>query len=357
MSGLSLRPWFAAAVGLFIVGSAAGAFPALPDGVQVTDSLGRRVIVPAKVRRIISLEPEITRLIVALGAGDRLVGLDYFLRHHDRLFAGVFPEGQGLPVVSNQGQDLNCELALKLAPDVVFCSPSEAGMTESVEAKLRVPVLALASLGRLDSLLDELRLLGRVLDREERAGALEAFFRARLRSVRAVTAAISPEKRPQVYLSFWGDLARTPILYEPVDAAGGRNAAAGLLPATLGSPGTTVSIEKLIAWDPDVILIQGNYPPGERSVTVDGVLADPRLGSLRAVRNGRVHYTFGYWYWWDPALVLLETEYLAHIFSPGAFPDFDLEREGNFLYREFYGVEGAFARLARILRCEEWLEK
>lgn len=299
------------------------------DDILVTDSLGRRVTVPAGIRRVISLEPEITRLIVALGAERSLVGVDYFLEHHDHLFAEVFPKGRELPVVSNQGQDLNCELALKLAPDIVFCSPSETGMTEAVEAKLRVPVLALASIGRFDALLYELRLLGRVLGCKERADALEKSFRDRIAAIR--DAAAAGGVRPRVYLSFWGDLGRTPVYYQPVEAAGGRNVASGLLPQALGSPGATVSIEQLLAWDPDVILVQGSYPPGERRVTVAGILADPRLGSLKAVRTKRVHYTFGYWYWWDPALVLLEAAFLARILNPGAFPDFDLEREGNAL--------------------------
>jgi len=36
--------------------------------IEVVDSLRRTVAIPAKVERIISLEPEITRIIVALGA-------------------------------------------------------------------------------------------------------------------------------------------------------------------------------------------------------------------------------------------------------------------------------------------------
>ena len=62
-----------------------------------------------------------------------------------------------------------------------------------------------------------------------------------------------------------------------------------------GTAGATISIEKILALDPEVMLVQGNYLPGERQVTVEGVLRDPRLGSLRAVRSGRVGYTFGFW--------------------------------------------------------------
>jgi len=321
---------------------------------KVVDSLRRTVAVPARAERIISLEPEITRIVVALGAAERLIAVDFFLRNHDRLFPVVFPASRTLPVVSNSGQELNYEEALLLRPDIIFASPSEFRAAETIERKMRTPVLALASMGRFEDLLTEIGTVGRVLGLEERAAELTAYFRDRIESVRRITAAAPEAARPSVYLSFWGVLERTPVAYEPVETAGGRNCASGLLPAYLGSPGTNVPLEQLLLWDPEIILVQGNYPPGERRVTVSGILRDPRLSSLRAVRAGRVHYTFGYWYWWDPALVLVETLYLARLISPGKFPAFDLVSEGDAIFKEFYGTDGLFGRLCRVLECHEW---
>jgi len=322
--------------------------------IKVIDSLERTVVVPAKVERVISLEPEITRIIVALGGGERLVGIDFFLRHHDRLFTLVFPASQDLPVVSNQGQDLNYEEAIRLRPDIIFASPSEFRTAETVERKMRVPVLALASMGRFQDLLAEIETLGRVLGQEERAARLTTYFNRRMEDVRRAASASAAGSRPVVYLTFWGSLVRTPVSYEPVDAAGGQNPASRLLPSYLGTAGTTVSIEQILRWDPEVILVQGNYPPAERRVTVEGVLGDPRLASVRAVRNGRVHYTFGFWYWWDPALVLVESLHIARLLHPGSLPAFDLTKEGDEIFKEFYGTDGLFSALGRVLECHEW---
>jgi iron complex transport system substrate-binding protein len=320
------------------------------------DNLGRRVSVRETVDRVISLEPEITRIIVALGEGRKLVGIDHFLRRQDHLFPLVFPEGRNLPVLSNEGQDLNLEIALTLKPDVVFSSPSEFLMTESIEQKLRAPVVALASLGRFDHLLGEMELLGEVLGREDRARDLVSFFRKRIDTVRLALEAEAGLVRPRVYLAFWGSFLRTPVSYEPVEAGGGVNVASGLLPQRLGSATANVDLERILRWNPEVILVQGNYPPSERLVTVEGILSDSRLRSVRAVREKRVHYAFGFWYWWDPALVLVETEYLARLLHPALFPGFDLEEEGNRIFEEFYGVRGAFSALSKILDCHDWIK-
>jgi iron complex transport system substrate-binding protein len=354
------------AVGAIVVAAqlAAGAtaLAAAPRGAlpraafEIVDSLGRKVAVPGKVERIISLSPEATRVIVALGAGDRLVGIDFFLRHHDRVFSLVFPQGARLPVVSNQGQELHYEEAVRLRPDLVIASPSEAWSADTMAKKLRAPVAALASMGRLSDLVREIEVLGRMLGREDKAAGLVAYLGRRLDEAGPVPAG-GPGTGPKVYLSFWGSLVRTPVSYEPVEAAGGRNVASGLVPDRLGTASLTVSLEQLFVWDPDIILIQGNYSPDERRVTVEGVLRDPRLASLRAVRDGRVHYTFGFWYWWDPALVVVETLYLARLFASGP-PDWaELARKGDEVFREIYGVEGAFAALCRELACHEWTKR
>ena len=341
--------------------SAVGPLAALQAGGQevraVRDSLGRNVVLPGRAEKVLSLQPEITRIVAALGAGDKLVGADYFILKHDHLFPIVFPGARDLRAVSNTPEDMNFEMVLRLDPDVIFVSPTEVQMVDALQGKLKRPVLALASMGSFDKLVEEILLVGRVLGREARAAELAADFRARIALVRRSVSAIPNEKKPRVYLSFWGMLTRTPVTYEPVDAAGGVNCARGMLPANLGTIATVAQAEQILAWRPDVILVQGSYLPGERTVTTEGILRDKRFGSLPAVRNGKVFYTFGFWYWWDPALVLVETLYLARLFHPEATGPVDLEREANAIFKKYYGVEGAYSSLCRVLECGGWDER
>ena len=324
---------------------------------QITDSLGRKVVLPLRADKVLSLQPEITRIVIALGAGERLVGVDYFILKYDHLFPIIFPAGRKLPAVSNTPEDMNFEMVMKLEPDIIFVSPTELQMVDSLQNKLRMPVVALASMGSFSKLLEEIQLVGRVLGREKRAADLVDDFLLRIEAVRKSVSSISPGKKPRIFMSFWGSLTRTPVNYEPVEIAGGINCAAGILPAYLGTIATVVQLEQIVAWQPDVFLVQGSYPPRERTVTVEDVLLDKRFGSLTAVKNKRVFYTFGYWYWWDPAEVLVETLYLTRLFHPEVAGPGSLETEGNEIFKKYYGIEDGFSSLCRILECGKWVEK
>jgi iron complex transport system substrate-binding protein len=327
------------------------------QGRTIKDNLNRTVAVPLRAERILSLQPEITRILVALGAADRLVGLDYFIGRDDHLFKILFPGGTGLPVVSVPDGSINKELIVRLDPDIIFASPTELQVPDSIERSLGIPVAALASMGSFDGLLREIEIVGALTGREERAEDIGRYFREKIRFVTESIGLLGPEARPSVYLAFWSSLVRTPVFYEPVHIAGGRNVAAHLLPSDLGTIGTIITLEQVIKWNPEIILIQGSFLPRERQVTVEGVLGDKRLGSVKAVERRRVYYTLGFWYWWDPAGVLVETLYLARLFHPDKFGRLDLEKEGNAVYEMFYNKKEIFTDLVRQLAFYEWTEK
>lgn len=333
------------------------ASPSFGQKITIRDSLGRTVVVPSRAERILSLQPEITRIVVALGAEERLVGLDYFIRRDDHLFKIVFPAQSRLPVVSKPDDSINKEMVVRLSPDVIFASPSEFLVPETIQRNLGIPVIALASMGSFAKILEEIEVVGMITGLSERAQELTAYFKEKIGLLAQAVASVPAENRPRVYLAFWSSLLRTPVSYEPVEVAGGRNAAQQLVPSYLGTIGTVVTLEQIIKWDPDVILVHGNFLPAERQVTVQGILEDRRLGSVKAVRNRKVYYTFGFWYWWDPAEVLVETLNLAKIFHPEKFSPVDMAKEGDEIFEKFYRKKNIFTALSKVLDFHDWREK
>lgn len=80
---------------------------------QVTDDLGRTVPIPQKIRRAVSLAPNLTEIIFAVGAGDRLVGVTTFCNYPEEARA-----------IAKVGDTMtpNMETIVALKPDVVFVS-------------------------------------------------------------------------------------------------------------------------------------------------------------------------------------------------------------------------------------------
>lgn len=330
-----------------------------PDSPQLTikDSLGRQVRIPARVERIVCLQPELLRILMALGQQDKVVAVDRFPVRYDHLLAIIFPGVSRLPVVSVTGEDARVESILELEPDLVLVSPSEFSLSRHLSRKLNCPVVSLSSSGKLDDLLAEIELLARVTGSEKRGRDLAEYMRSRLAEIKDRTKKIPLAERPLVYLSFWGSLLRSPVNYEPVDLAGGRNLASRFRGVYRGSDTAVLNLETLLSLDPAIILIQGNYLPKERTVTVETVLSDPRLQTIRAVREGRIYYTFGFWYWWDPALVLVECLYLSDLLHTGPPNSQAMISAGDEIFAYFYGRPGLFRELCAKIKAHDWFQQ
>lgn len=79
----------------------------------VTDDLDRIVTIPTKVARVVSLAPNLTENIFAVGAGDRLVGVTTFCN---------YPEAAKSIAKVGDTMTPNIETIIALKPDVVFVS-------------------------------------------------------------------------------------------------------------------------------------------------------------------------------------------------------------------------------------------
>ncbi|MGE3467675.1 MAG: helical backbone metal receptor, partial [Pyrinomonadaceae bacterium] len=79
----------------------------------VSDDLGRAVELPPKLTRVVSLAPNLTEMIFAVGGGDRLVGVTTFCNHPERAKS-----------ITKIGDTMtpNMESIVALKPDVVFVS-------------------------------------------------------------------------------------------------------------------------------------------------------------------------------------------------------------------------------------------
>jgi len=224
---------------------------------------------PARARRVVSLNPSLTAILLALGARESLVGVDDRSSREEASVAS-------LPTVGGLF-DTSLEAVVALAPDVVVLVPSDE--QRDLRARLGVldiEVLALPNI-TLDELLGSIETLGRLVGRREAAGARVGAIRAALARSERAHAGRTP---PRAVLA----LQREPLfvvgagsyLDALLRAAGAANAA-----AELAGPYPRAGLEWLIAARPDVILDASDEPEDARAYW-------SRWPSLPAVASGRV---------------------------------------------------------------------
>ena len=80
---------------------------------EMTDDLGRKVKLPLKIERAVSLAPNLTENIFAVGAGDRLIGVTTFCNYP--------AEAEKIPKIGDTMAP-NMEAIIALQPQIVFVS-------------------------------------------------------------------------------------------------------------------------------------------------------------------------------------------------------------------------------------------
>ncbi len=219
--------------------------------------------------RLISLNPSLTAIVLRLGAGETLVGVDDYS-------AQLLDEVASLPRVGGLF-DPTLESVLALRPDRVLLVAGIDQQSHGAQlARLGLEVEIFEN-ERLDQVLENIARLGKILDREQAAAERIASI---LGMRRAVARAVAGRERPATLAV----LDRSPLylvgsdtfLDEMLETVGARNLARDL---STGYP--RGSIEWLIAAKPELLL---DMTPGSE----DGRAFWARWPSLPAVVADRV---------------------------------------------------------------------
>jgi iron complex transport system substrate-binding protein len=244
--------------------------PAFP--VTLTDDEGTAVTIPAEPRKIVSLTPDTTETLFAIGAGPRIVG-----KVED--IANYPPEAASIPIVARfTGVDV--EQIVALGADLVVSGGTGLTQGPAVEQLRRAKIPVIVSYPTtVDKGLTSIRLIGKAVGLSSEAAQLADGIKTRLDKLAAIAATATT--KPRV---FYEIDAKGGIFTPPVDSIYGEMfRLAGSEPIG-GDANYSISLEKLVAADPEVILL-GDAAGG---VTADQVKARAGWGGMTAVKQGRI---------------------------------------------------------------------
>ena len=223
-----------------------------------------RPSLPATAHRIVSLAPSSTELLFAIGAGDQVVGRTTWCRYPAAALR--------VPAVGD-GLSPNVEAIAARHPDLVVLYRSQMNETAAEQlARLGIPTVTLAQ-DRLEDIADAARELGRLSGHKPAGDSIGAAIDALLQR---------PPPAPLVRVTFvvWDNppmvIGSGSYLDQLATLAGGSNVF-----HDLGSASATVSIETIVARNPDVILVLSD------STAPPAYSARREWRAIRAVREGR----------------------------------------------------------------------
>ncbi|MCJ7575731.1 MAG: cobalamin-binding protein [Dehalococcoidia bacterium] len=263
------------------------------------DDLGRLVAINGTPQRIISLAPSNTEILFALGLGERTVGVTDYCDYPPEALNKTKVGGYANPDV---------EKIVALDPDLILVAHGTPMDVINSMAGLGLTVFGIKTTD-LDDLLNDIRRIAEITDKEVEAQTLTSEMESRIEAVTNQTEEL--EQRPRVFYIVWHDPLWTAgsgtFIHELIEKGGGVN----IFQNVTGYP--TISIEEVIARDPEIIITS--------EWSYEWAINASELASTNASQTGRI-YTLDDDLVQRPGPRLVEgLEWFAHFIHPEMFEE------------------------------------
>ena len=212
--------------------------------IVVTDSVGRKVELPYPLERVAVCNVYNAELITAVGAIDKIVGVDNYIFKDQSGFKNRFNEAQVFGISQNA---MNYEKLAELAPQAVIIT-GEGTWRDAQEMldRFGIKVIVINSY-YTDQFADNCRLIGRIFGREEQAEELVNYFNDKLAYIQKQLQGVP---RRSLYFEY-RTLGKTAVpgdyFYKMVEYSGADNIFAA-------AKGSQVDQEAIIEKDPQYIV-------------------------------------------------------------------------------------------------------
>ena len=267
----------------------------------VFDDLGRLVAINGTPQRIVSLAPSNTEILFALGLEDKVVGVTDWCDYP--------PEALDKEKVGSYDTP-DIEKIVALNPDLVLVAYGTTMDVINNMVGLGLTVFGIKTTD-LDDLLNDIKTVGEITDKEVEALALTSEMAVGIQAVTDQTEEL--EQRPRVFYivgqyegTLWTAGSGT-FIHELIEKAGGVNICQNITGYTI------ISIEYVLARDPEVIITS--------EWAYDWAMNATELASTNASQTDRI-FTCNDDLVQRPGPRLVKgLEWFAHFIQPDIFPE------------------------------------
>lgn len=238
---------------------------------KVVDFFNREITIDKEPERVISLAPELTEIIFALGKGDKLVGRTDYCDYP--------AEASKVPSIG-QITEPNIEKIVELKPDVVIASDLTNKDTVDKLTQLNIRVVIISGIKSFEGTYRNIENAASILNAKAAEEKIIADMKTK---VNYVEAKVKNASKPSVYyvISFGpsGDwtAGKNSFTSSIIEIAGGTNAA-----ADVKEEYSAYSIEKLVEKNPDILICSKFFDSKK------GIEAANGYKDLKAVKEGKL---------------------------------------------------------------------
>jgi iron complex transport system substrate-binding protein len=321
---------------------------------EITDMAGRKVTVPAveNIESVFSAGP-VAAIFLYMVAPDKLLGWNYELNDVEKSI--ILDKYQDLPNFG-MGDAVNYEAVIAANPTIAINSgkinDAMVSDCDALSESLGIPVVAVDN--ELNNSAEAFRFMGELLGVEDHAEELAQYAEQIFTDINALSD-IPEEKKVSVYFGNGEDSLETAPRgsqhAQILDAINAVNVA----DLELGDGSRVqISAEQLLAWDPDVIVVNGE-PKADKSGSsaAEDILSNPDYASLKAVQDQKVYGTPNAPFSWVDRPAGPNRLIGMRWFSALIYPEYikcDINEEIHKFFDLFYHVDLSDEQLENVLK-------
>ena len=321
---------------------------------EITDMAGRKVTVPTaeNIESVFSAGP-VAAIFLYMVAPDKLLGWNYELNDVEKSI--ILDKYQDLPNFG-MGDAVNYEAVIAANPTIAINSgkinDAMVSDCDALSESLGIPVVAVDN--ELNNSAEAFRFMGELLGVEDHAEELAQYAEQVFTDINALSD-IPEEKKVSVYFGNGEDSLETAPrgsqhaqIFDVINAV-------NVADLELGDGSRVqISAEQLLAWDPDVIVVNGE-PKADKSGSsaAEDILSNPDYASLKAVQDQKVYGTPNAPFSWVDRPAGPNRLIGMRWFSALIYPEYikcDINEEIHKFFDLFYHVDQSDEQLENVLK-------
>lgn len=324
------------------------------------DAWGREIKIVGKINKVVSLNKFYTQVLHILGCTNCIVGVDSDTKHGPFINA-ICPKIRNIPNLGSIWEkSINIESLCATDANVVLLRAwvpksnlaalkSYKKLVDRIEG-INIPVVAMKDPSSFDKpnmnvLFEEIQMIGRLMGKEKEAARLMDYFKGKINLIKTRTEKIAENERQTVMLFATTDSILGPdtiqsAMLETIIHAKNVVAKGGWI---------KTSEEKLLALDPDVLILLGHMGYLEKGIVYRGEKWHSfnwgNLKGMKAIREKKVA-SIGFTEWSMSVEFIVGLLRQVKCIYPNRFNDIDLNEEETLLYKEIYHLDDDRVQLA-----------